>query len=57
MLIDFVEKEETFFDNKNKKFLKSQKWHFSKGVNPCYRSKNANFSLLVFGQNKFGNKV
>ena len=30
-----------------KTFLKSQKSHFSKGVNPCFWSKNANFFVYV----------
>ena len=30
-----------------KTFLKSQKSHFSKGVNPCLWSKNANFFVYV----------
>ena len=30
-----LDRKETFFDYKNNIF-KSQKWHFSKGVNPCF---------------------
>ena len=31
-----LNRKETFFDYKNKNFSKSQKWHPSKGVNPCF---------------------
>ena len=30
----------------------SQKWHFSKGVNPCFWSKNAIFFLDLFSVKK-----
>ena len=33
---------------KTKIFITSQKWHFSKGVNPCFWSKNANFFTTFF---------
>ena len=33
---------------KNKKFKKSKKWHFSKGVNPWFWSKNGHFSNFFF---------
>ena len=38
---------------KNKKFKKSKNWHFSKGVNPWFWSKNghySNFFLVNIGQ-------
>ena len=31
-----LERKEAFEDNKNVKFLKSQKWVFFKGVNPWF---------------------
>ena len=33
---------------KNKKFKKSKNWHFSKGVNPWFSSKNGHFSNFFF---------
>ena len=33
---------------KNKTFKKSKNWHFCKGVNPCFRSKNGHFSICSF---------
>ena len=33
---------------KNKKFKKSKNWHFSKGVNPWFWSKNGHFSNFFF---------
>ena len=32
-----LERKEAFEDDKNVNFLKSQKWVFSKGVNPWFR--------------------
>ena len=43
-----LNRKETFFDRKNYTFSMSQKWHFSKGVNPCFWSKNAIFFLNLF---------
>ena len=43
-----MNRKETFFDYKNKNFSTSQKWHFSKGVNPCFWSKNAIFFHYLF---------
>ena len=37
-----------FLGYKNKKFKKSNNWHFSKGVNPWFWSKNAHFSTFSF---------
>ena len=31
---NIINRKETLFDYKNKNFITSQKWHFSKGVNP-----------------------
>ena len=44
MLSDFAEKRETFLTLKTE-FFKVQKAHFFKGVNPCFWSKNAIFSI------------
>ena len=43
-----LNRKETFFDCKNNNFSMSQKWHFSKGVNPCFWSKNAIFFHYLF---------
>ena len=43
-----MNRKETFFDYKNKIFTTSQKWHFPKGVNPFFWSKNANFFTIFF---------
>ena len=41
---DILERKNTFLSFKNKKFKKSKNWHFSKGVNPWFWSKNGHFS-------------
>ena len=41
---DFLEPKNTFLGYKNKKFKKSKNWHFPKGVNPSFWSKNGHFS-------------
>ena len=46
-----VERKTVFLGYKNKKFKKSKNWDFSKGVNPCFWSKNGRFSIFFF----FGN--
>ena len=48
---DILERENASLGYKNKKFKKSKNWHFSKGVNPWFWSKNAHFSNFFF----FGN--
>ena len=50
LLNDFVEKKETFLSINNKKriFQIPKKSHFSKGVNPCLKAKNANFVFICF---------
>ena len=45
---DILEPKNTFLGYKNKKFKKSKNWHFSKGVNPCFWSKNGHFSNFFF---------
>ena len=41
---DILERENAFLGYKNKKFKKSKNWHFCKGVNPWFWSKNNHFS-------------
>ena len=45
---DILERKNTFLAYKKKKFKKSKNWHFSKGVNPCFWSKNHHFSNFSF---------
>ena len=42
-----LERKNSFLGYKNKKFKKSKNWHFSKGVNPWFWSKNGHFSNFV----------
>ena len=43
-----VDGKKTFFGHKKCNRSKSQKLHFSKGVNPCFWSKNVVFFLELF---------
>ena len=52
---DILERKNAFLVYKNKKFKKSKNWHFSKGVNPWFWSKNDHFSNFFFLGN-FGHK-
>ena len=45
---DILERKNAFLGYKNKKFKKSKNWHFSKGVNPWYWTKNGHFSNFFF---------
>ena len=45
---DILERKNAFLGYKNKKFKKSKNWHFSKGVNPWFCSKNGHFSNFFF---------
>ena len=45
---DILERKKAFLGYKNKKFKKSKSWHFSKGVNPCFWSKNGHFLHFLF---------
>ena len=45
---DILKRKNAFLGYKNKKFKKSKNWHFSKGVNPWFWSKNSHFSNLFF---------
>ena len=44
---DILERKDACLGYKNKKFKKSKYWHFSKGVNPWFWSKNGHFSKFV----------
>ena len=43
-------KRNTFLDDKNKKFIKSKNWDFSKGVSMWFLLKIGNFSIFFFGK-------
>ena len=45
---DILERKNAFLGNKSKKLKKSKNWHFSKGVNPWFWSKNGHFSNFFF---------
>ena len=45
---DILKRKNAFLGYKNKKFKKSKNWHFSKGVNPWFCSKNGHFSNFFF---------
>ena len=51
---DIVERKNAFLGYKNNKFKKSKNWHFSKGVNPLFWSKNGHFSNFFFRQYRPG---
>ena len=44
-----LEQKNVFVGYKNKKFQKSKHWHFSKGVNPWFWSKNGPFFPFFLG--------
>ena len=43
-----LERKNAFVGYKNKKERNSKNWHFSKGVNPWFWSKNGHFSMCFF---------
>ena len=43
-----LKRKKAFLGYKNKMFKKSKNWHFSKGVNPFFWSKNGQFSNYGF---------
>ena len=43
-----IERKNAFLTYKNKKLKKSKNWHFSKGVNPWFWSKNGHFFNYFF---------
>ena len=45
---DILQRRNSFLGYKNKKFKKSKNWHFFKGVNPFFWSKNGHFFPLFF---------
>ena len=45
---DILERKNASLGYKNKKFKKSKNWHFCKGVNPWFWSKNGHFSNFFF---------
>ena len=45
---DILQPKNSFLGYKNKKFKKSKNWHFSKGVNQWFWSKNGHFSNFFF---------
>ena len=45
---DIVERKNAFIGYKKKKLKKSKNWHFSKGVNPWFWSKNGHFFNFFF---------
>ena len=45
---DILGRKTGFLGYKNKKLRKSKNWHFSKGVNPWFLSKNGHFSNFGF---------
>ena len=51
---DILERKNAFLGYKNKKFKKSKNWHFFKGVNPWFWSKNGHFSSFFFIQYRPG---
>ena len=48
ILNDILEQKNAFLGYKNQMFKKFKNWHFSKGVNPWFRSKNGHFSNFFF---------
>ena len=48
---DILERKNAFLGYKNKNFKKSKNWHFSKGVNPWFWSKNGHFFNFFFLSN------
>ena len=47
-LLRYSRTKKPFLGYKNKKFKKSKDWHFSKGDNPWFSSKNDHFSNFLF---------
>ena len=50
VVYDILERKDAFLGYKNKEFIKCKSWHFSKGVNPWFRSKNGHFWNFFFLQ-------
>ena len=45
---DILERKNAFLDYKNTKLKKSKNWHFSKGVDPWFWSKNGHLTNFFF---------
>ena len=45
---DIIQQKNSFLGYKNEKFKKSKNWHFSKGVNSWFWSKNGHLTNFVF---------
>ena len=45
---DILERKNSFLGYKNKRFKKSKNWHFYKGVNSWFLSKNDHYTNLFF---------
>ena len=54
---DILERKNAFLTYKNNKFKKAKNWHFSKGVNPWFWSKNGHFSNFFFLGNIYQENV
>ena len=52
VVYDILERRDAFLGYKHKKFKKLKNWHFSKGVNPWFLSKNGHYSNFFFLGNK-----
>ena len=48
---DILERKNAFLRYKNNKLKKWKNWHFTKGVNPWFWSKNGHFSKFCFSGN------
>ena len=48
LFYDILEQKNAFLGYKNKKFKKTKSWHFSKGVNERFWSKNGHFCNFFF---------
>ena len=48
---DILDRKDAFLDYKKKNFKKAKNWHFSKGVNPWFWSKNGLFCNFFFSGN------
>ena len=57
MFNNLLDRKKTVFAQKNFSLSKSQKSHFSKGVNPNFWSKTVIFFFIFFPQNKSRNNV
>ena len=48
VVYDILKRKNAFLGYKNKRFKKSKNWHFSKGVNTWFWSKNRHYSKFFF---------